>query len=53
MKLKYIKMAPDVIAQLPVTDIRHTLEEIDRHRHVLAMIEEHKKKYNNYKYLRT
>ena len=39
-RLRYIRLSPDVIASLPVTDIRHILVEIDTYRHVLQMMEQ-------------
>ena len=47
-RLRYIRLSPDIIASLPVTDIRHILVEIDTYRHVLQMMEQikQKRKYN-------
>ena len=47
-KLKYITLAPEVAAALPVTDVRHMLEEIDKERHIKAVIKESRSRYNQY-----
>jgi len=47
-KLKYITLSPEVAAALPVTDVRHMLEEIDKERHIQAVIKESQSRYNQY-----
>lgn len=36
--MEHLTLSSDVLATVLITDIRHTLDEIDKHRHVHAMM---------------
>ena len=46
--MKHLTLSPDVLASVPITDIRHTIREIDKHRHVHTMIAESNRKRSQY-----
>lgn len=46
--MERIHLPPDVLIKIPITDIRHTLDEINKHRHVLAMIKEDRRQRKEY-----
>ena len=53
--MEHLILDPDVLATGPITDIRHTLSEIDKHRHVHAimrMSDKRRSQYSN-EYTRT
>ena len=48
--MEHLTLSPDVLASVPITDIRHTLNEIDKHRHVhsvMRMMDKQRSQYAN------
>lgn len=48
--MEHLLLDPDVLASVPITDIRHTLSEIDKHRHVhsvMRMMDKQRSQYAN------
>lgn len=41
--MKHLKLPVEAIVTVPITDLRHTLNEIDIHRHVHTMLSEQNK----------
>lgn len=46
--MEHLTLDPDVLASVPITDIRHTLSEIDKHRHVHAIMRMSAKQRSQY-----
>ena len=46
--MEHLTLDPDVLATVPITDIRHTLSEIDKHRHVLSIMRMSNKQRSQY-----
>lgn len=46
--MEHLTLDPEVLVTVPITDIGHTLREIDKHRHVLSIMRRSNKQRSQY-----